>query len=60
MTTEKMDEKIKLEFEKALELRNFEIDNFWKRGWFFGALLLALITGYVAIKNGSLSNLQFM
>jgi hypothetical protein len=36
----------KLEFEKSLELRNFEIDNFWKRGWFFGALLLALGAGY--------------
>jgi hypothetical protein len=36
----------KLEFEKSLELRNFEIEHFWKRGWFFGALLLAIATGY--------------
>lgn len=40
----------KLEFEKSLELRNFEIDNFWKRGWFFGALLLAIATGYAQNK----------
>jgi hypothetical protein len=53
---ENMNEKKKLEFEKALELRNFEIDNFWKRGWFFGALLVALITGYVTLKNGPLYN----
>ena len=41
-----MDEIKKLEFEKALELRNFEIQNFWKRGWFFGALILATASGY--------------
>ncbi len=41
------DEENKLEFEKALELRNFEIDNFWKRGWFFGALLLAVLSMYL-------------
>lgn len=36
----------KLTFEKSLALRNFEIDNFWKRGWFFGALILAIATAY--------------
>jgi hypothetical protein len=41
----------KLEFEKALELRNFEIENFWKRGWFFGALLLAIASGYFKLSN---------
>ncbi|MEO6851410.1 MAG: hypothetical protein ABI203_03275 [Mucilaginibacter sp.] len=41
----------KLEFEKAIDLRNFEIDNFWKRGWFFGALLTALIGAYIALKK---------
>lgn len=46
-----MDENTKLEFEKALQLRNFEIDNFWKRGWFFGALLLVLITGYITLAD---------
>lgn len=56
MEEEKMNERRKLEFEKALELRNFEIDNFWKRGWFFGALLVALVTGYFTIKKGQLSN----
>lgn len=35
----------KLEFEKSLELRNFEISYFWKRGWFFGALVGGLVTG---------------
>jgi hypothetical protein len=41
----------KLEYEKSLSLRNFEIDNFWKRGYFFGALLVALITGYIVLTN---------
>ena len=47
----KNEEKHKLEFEKALELRNFEIENFWKRGWFFGALLIALFTAYIKLNN---------
>ncbi len=50
---EKMDNRDKLEFEKALELRNFEISNFWKRGWFFGALLIAIFTGYIKNKESS-------
>ena len=25
----------RLEFEKSLDQRKFEIENFWKRGWFF-------------------------
>jgi len=33
-----------LSLEKALEIRNSEIDNFWKRGWFFGALFISLLT----------------
>lgn len=41
-----MDDKEKLEFEYALHQRNFEIDLFWKRSWFFGALLTVIITGY--------------
>lgn len=41
-----MEEKQRLEFEKALESRQFEIRNFWSRGWFFGALILASIAGY--------------
>jgi len=41
-----MDEKEKLEFEKSLELRNLELELFWKRSWFFGALLLATVSGY--------------
>ncbi len=36
----------KLEFEKTMDQRNFEIDNFWRRGWFFGALLLALAAAF--------------
>jgi len=42
----------KLQFEKSFQQRNFEIDNFWKRAWFFGALLLAIATAYFeAVKN---------
>jgi len=41
-----MDEKEKLEFEKSLELRNLELHLFWTRSWFFGALLLAMVSGY--------------
>jgi hypothetical protein len=41
----------KLEFEKSLQLRNYEIDNFWKRGWFFGFLLIAVLTGYFGLKK---------
>ena len=36
----------KLEFEKSLELRNFEIKNFWNRAWFFGALMVAIASAY--------------
>ncbi|HMG81636.1 MAG TPA: hypothetical protein VK559_01245 [Ferruginibacter sp.] len=48
---EKEFELTKLEFEKIFELRKFEIDNFWKRGWFFGALILAFTTGYFTLKQ---------
>ena len=44
-----MNKKAKFEFEKSLELRNLEISLFWKRSWFFGALLTAIITGYLSI-----------
>ncbi|WES98289.1 hypothetical protein P2W68_01445 [Chryseobacterium arthrosphaerae] len=47
-----IEDKKKIEFEKALESRQFEISNFWSRGWFFGALILALIAGY--FENASL------
>lgn len=50
-------EKHKIEFEKALESRQFEISNFWSRGWFFGALILALIAGYY--ENSKSENLIF-
>ena len=39
-------ELLKLEFEKALQQRNLELDLYWKRIWFFGALLIALAAGY--------------
>lgn len=39
----------KLEFEKSLAQRNYEIDKFWVRGWFFGALLLAIAAGYFGL-----------
>ena len=40
----------KIEYEKSTALRNFEIDLFWKRSWFFGALLLSMIAGFYALK----------
>ena len=46
---DKFDEKAKFEFEQSLKLRNFEISLFWKRSWFFGALLLAAMSGYLGI-----------
>ncbi|MBO9199540.1 MULTISPECIES: RipA family octameric membrane protein [Niastella] len=39
-------EREKLEFEKSLEQRRFEISNFWSRGWFFGALIVFIATGF--------------
>ena len=45
-----MDEKAKLEFEKSLDLRNMEIEYFWKRGWFFGALIIAFFAFYLKTK----------
>lgn len=44
-------ELLKLEFDKSLDQRRFEIDNFWKRGWFFGALILAIATAYFQVKE---------
>ena len=41
----------KMEFENSIKQRNFEIEYFWKRGWFFGALILALFTGYFQVKT---------
>lgn len=49
------EDKIKFELEKSLELRNFEINNFWKRGWFFGALLLFLFTAIIKINDDLIS-----
>ena len=40
-------ELLKLEFDKCLDQRRFEIENFWKRGWFFGALILAIATAVI-------------
>jgi len=44
-------ELLKLEFEKCIEQRNFEIQNFWTRGWFFGALILAVATAYFEVSK---------
>jgi hypothetical protein len=41
-----IDPLIKFELENALTQRNFEIEHFWKRGWFFGLLLLGIATVY--------------
>jgi hypothetical protein len=45
------DSKQKMEYELSLKQRNFEIDLFWKRSWFFGALILAEIAGYYKLKT---------
>ncbi len=47
----KDDFKEKIEFENAVKLRNFEIDLFWKRSWFFGALILAETTAFYKLKT---------
>ncbi|MEJ8841514.1 hypothetical protein WG954_03910 [Lacibacter sp. H375] len=47
---EALDYKKKTEFENALKQRNFEIDLFWKRSWFFGALIIAEIAAYYKLK----------
>jgi hypothetical protein len=39
-----------IEFENAIKQRNFEIDLFWKRSWFFGALILAEIAAFYTLK----------
>jgi hypothetical protein len=44
-------EKEKIEFEHALQQRNFEIELFWKRSWFFGALILAEVAGLYTLKS---------
>jgi hypothetical protein len=44
-------EKAKVEFQFAINQRNFEIDLFWKRSWFFGALILAEVAGFYQLKT---------
>jgi hypothetical protein len=46
-----MPEKELIEFENALKQRNFEIDLFWKRSWFFGALIIAEIATFYQLKS---------
>jgi len=48
--------KEKLELENALKQRNFEIDLFWKRSWFFGALVIVEIAAYYKIKVDNLES----
>lgn len=43
--------KEKVEFEYSLKQRNFEIDLFWKRSWFFGALILAEVAAFYKLKT---------
>jgi len=50
-STNTINEIAKFELEKAIAYRNFEIDLFWKRGWFFGVLLLAIVTGFYTLKS---------
>ncbi|RZK47930.1 MAG: hypothetical protein EOO99_11935 [Pedobacter sp.] len=42
---------LELEFQNALLLRNFEIDLFWKRAWFYGALLIGISVAYYELKK---------
>lgn len=44
-------------FEVAVQIRNFEIDLFWKRSLFFWGFIAAAFTGYAALrgKNADLS-----
>ena len=51
MENNKVFELEKLEYDKANSLRNFEIDLFWKRSWFFGALVLSMITAFYKLKT---------
>jgi len=44
-----------LEFENSLKLRTFEIDLFWKRSWFFGALLIAMVAAFYQVKSSTTS-----
>ena len=39
-------------FQKAWEMRNFEIDKFWQRSAFFWGLIAIIFTGYITIVTG--------
>ncbi len=43
----------RIELESALEQREFELEHFWKRSWFFGLLILALVSGFFKLKGTS-------
>lgn len=51
--SETKQKKLEVEFQNALLLRNFEIDLFWKRVWFYGALLLGVSAAYYELRKSS-------
>ena len=42
----------KTAFEKAWEIRNFEIDKFWQRSMFFWGFIAFIFTGYIIVVTG--------
>jgi len=42
-------EKAKLAFEKSWEIRNFEIEMYWKRATYFWAFIASTFVGYLAL-----------
>lgn len=44
-------EKLKATYDKAWEIRKFEIDNYWKRATYFWTFLVPAFAGYFAIVN---------
>jgi hypothetical protein len=44
-------EKAKLAFEKSWEIRNFEIEMYWKRATYFWAFIASTFVGYLALIN---------
>lgn len=42
--------------ERALDIRKFEIDLYWKRATYFWAFIAAALTGFVIVQASSSSN----
>ncbi len=50
--------KAKVAFEKAWEIRNFEIEMYWKRASYFWAFIASAFVGYFALVSSSNYRLQ--